>query len=190
MKRVSVVGCSGAGKTAVARRLAEVLGVSHVELDALHWGPNWSAATSVELHDRVSAAVDADGWVVDGNYQGKIGTLVWQRADTVVWIDPPKWRVMGQALCRTVRRVVTRQELWNGNRENWDALFVWRGDESILAWAWRSHPRIRARYEAAMVDPRYQHLVFHRLPTRMSVDRFADSVGRHNPDPRDESLGG
>ncbi|MGH3731490.1 MAG: hypothetical protein ACRDTU_22510 [Micromonosporaceae bacterium] len=46
---MSVVGCSGSGKSTVARRLSDVLGVSHIELDALHWGLDWSPATPEEL---------------------------------------------------------------------------------------------------------------------------------------------
>ena len=39
--RTSVVGSSGSGKSTVARRLADILGVPYVELDAIHWRPGW-----------------------------------------------------------------------------------------------------------------------------------------------------
>ena len=42
MRRVVVVGCSGAGKSTLATRIADVLGAPHIELDALHWGPDWT----------------------------------------------------------------------------------------------------------------------------------------------------
>lgn len=172
MRRVSVVGCSGSGKSTLARRLAGVLGAPYVELDALHWGPDWSAASAEELSARVRRATAADAWIVDGNYQSKIGALVWERADTVVWVNPPRWRVMWRSLTRTVRRVATGQELWSGNRESWRGLLFWRGEESILWWAWNSYAGIQERYEAAMRDPRNAHLVFHRLRTPKEVERF------------------
>ncbi|MDF0530125.1 hypothetical protein P0W64_06610 [Tsukamurella sp. 8F] len=170
MTRVSVVGCSGAGKTTVAKRLASVLDSTFIELDALHWGPGWNAATEVELAERVIAVIGGDSWVVDGDYQRKMGTIVWDRADVVVWIAPPRWRVMWQVLRRTVVRGISRQELWNGNRESIGGLMFWRGDRSSLTWAWRSYPRVQASYEAAMSDPRFAHLTFHRLRTRRDVD--------------------
>lgn len=178
MRRISVVGCSGSGKTTTARRLSAVLGVPHVELDALHWGPDWSAATAEVLTERVTAATRIEAWVVDGNYRSKIGTLVWDRADTVVWLDPARTRVMWRCLTRTLRRILTRESLWGTNRENWRALMFWRGADSILWWAWTSYKRTRDRYETAMTDPAYEHLTFHRLRTRNEVERFLDKAAR------------
>lgn len=172
MQRVSVVGCSGSGKSTVARRLAELLDAPYVELDALHWGPDWTESSAEELAAKVRDATSGDRWVVDGNYQSKIGTLVWDGADTVVWVNPPKRVVMARSLRRTLGRIITRQELWNGNRESWRGLQFWRGEDSILWWAWSSYTGVQERYEAAMADPAHQHLTFHRLRTRGAVDRF------------------
>ncbi|WP_284117497.1 adenylate kinase [Streptomyces fragilis] len=178
MERVSVVGCSGSGKSTVARRLSDVLGVPYIELDALHWGPGWSEASAEELSERVRRATAADAWIVDGNYQSKIGTLAWDRANTVVWVNPSRWRGMWRCLRRTVRRAATRQELWNGNRESWSGLHFWRGEDSILWWAWTSYPRVQERYESAMRDPRNRHLAFHRLRTSKEVEDFLATLVR------------
>ena len=64
MRRMVVVGSSGAGKTTLAQELADRLGVPHVELDALHWGPNWTATPTEIFRPRVEAAIAGDG--VDG----------------------------------------------------------------------------------------------------------------------------
>ncbi|NYG56880.1 AAA family ATPase [Nocardioides perillae] len=177
-RRVSVVGSSGSGKTTVARRLAAELDVPHVELDALHWGPGWSAASPAELSARIAEATAGEAWVVDGNYWGKVGPQVWERADTVVWVSPPRWRTTWQSVTRTLRRVVTRQELWNGNRERWSGLAFWRGEDSVLWWAWTTYDRTQERYAAAMADPQWAHLTFHRLRTRRDVEHFLAGTRR------------
>ena len=82
-------GRSGSGKTTVARRLAEQHGLRHVELDALLWGPNWTRAQRDEFRARVEDAISRRCWVADGNYTGKLGDLVLERADLVVWLDLP-----------------------------------------------------------------------------------------------------
>lgn len=176
MRKVSVVGSSGSGKSTVARRLATALDAPYVELDALHWGRNWTAASAEELRQSVAAATSGETWVVDGNYQAKIGTLVQDRADTVVWVNPPRWRSMGQVVRRTLRRVVTRQELWNGNRESARGLRFWSGEESVLWWAWTSYATVRDRYEAAMADAATTGVVWHRLRSRRDIERLLASV--------------
>ena len=50
-----------------------------------------------------------------GNYRN-LRDSTWGRADTVVWLDYPLPLIMGRLLRRTVRRIVTQEELWRGNR--------------------------------------------------------------------------
>lgn len=176
MKRVSVVGSSGSGKTTIARQLARVLDVPCVELDALYWQPNWTPTDPAEFTRRVKHEVSRDAWVIDGNYQSILGSLIWDRVDTVVWVNPSRARSMWQVITRTFRRARVREELWNGNRESWTGFFVWHGDESIIWWAWRHYPVIQRRYEAAMEAPRNAHLTFHRLRTPADVRRFLTAV--------------
>jgi hypothetical protein len=87
--RIAVVGGSGSGKTTVAQRLAELHDLPYVELDALHWGPNWTPCPRDEFRARVESAISGDAWVVDGGYYGMLGDLVLERADLVVWLDLP-----------------------------------------------------------------------------------------------------
>jgi adenylate kinase family enzyme len=78
VRRVNVKGISGSGKSTFAVELARRLELPYIELDALHHGPNWSEPAAEEFRVRVRAAMDAapGGWVIDGNYEGKLGNLV------------------------------------------------------------------------------------------------------------------
>jgi adenylate kinase family enzyme len=66
--RIVVLGVTGSGKTTMARRLASLYRVPHVELDALFWEPNWVSAPLERFRLRISEATACDSWVVDGNY--------------------------------------------------------------------------------------------------------------------------
>jgi hypothetical protein len=90
--------------------------VPFVELDAIHHQPGWRPLPKDEFRRRIAAVVADDGWVIDGNYSG-VQDLVWDRADTVIWFDLPRRTVMRRLVLRTLRRAITRAELWNGNRE-------------------------------------------------------------------------
>lgn len=175
MRRVSVVGNSGSGKTTLGRALARLLDVPFVELDAIFHQPNWSPLPAEEFRRRVGEVAAGDGWVIDGGY-GAVRPIVWGRADTVVWLDPPRWRVMGQLLARTVRRAARRTELWNGNRESFRNMFTPNRETSILLWSWTSHRTVRDRYGTAMTDPAWAGLRFVRLRSRREAARFLLAV--------------
>jgi adenylate kinase family enzyme len=160
-----VVGNSGAGKSTVARELAARLNVPHVELDAIFHQPGWTPLPKDEFAARVAAAAGEEGWVIDGNYS-VVRPLVWARADTVVWLDPPRRVVIRRIVWRTIRRAAIRAELWNGNRERWKNLFTWNAEESVIAWSWRKHRAYKERYGAAARDPANAHLEFIRITSR------------------------
>lgn len=144
-RRILIKGASGAGKSTLGRELASRLDLPRVELDALHHGPNWAAASAAELQARVVALLDDErGWVVDGNYDSKLGTLLWDRAELIVWLDLPLHLKLLRLVGRTTRRLVTREELWNGNRESLKDAFL--GGDALFPWAIRAHFRHRRQW--------------------------------------------
>ena len=175
VRRVSVVGTSGSGKSTLARELAEILGVPHLELDAVHHQPGWAPLPTDEFRRIIAARAAAGGWVIDGNY-GRVRDLVWARADTVVWLDLPKRTVMRQVVWRTLRRVALRRELWNGNRERWRNFLTWNPEQSVISWAWHKHAPDHAKYAAAAAVPASAHLRFIRLASRRDIARFLDDA--------------
>jgi adenylate kinase family enzyme len=173
VRRILVKGASGAGKSTLAFELARHLGLRHVELDALHWGPNWTAASAPELQARLLAVLDDDrGWVVDGNYDSKLGTLVIDRAELIVWVDLPLQTKLLRLVARTSRRWIRNEELWNGNRETLkDSLW---GADALFPWAVRSHFRHRRQWSRDLAGRRVV-----RLRSTHEVDAwFSDFCAR------------
>ncbi len=103
-------------------------------------------------------------------------SVVWARADTVVWFDLPYAIVLGRTIRRTVRRVITREELWNGNKEPFSNLWSLNPEKSIIAWAATRHRVYRGRYAEAEHDPRWGHLRFVRLRSQGEADAFLAEV--------------
>jgi adenylate kinase family enzyme len=171
VRRVSVVGLPGSGKTAVGRRLAASLDVRYVELDDIFHQPGWGELAQEDFRARVSEAVSTDGWVVDGNYSA-VQDLVWRRADTVVWLDLPRGVVMRRLVVRTLRRAVTRERLWNGNREPLSNFYRWDPRKNIIRWAWVKYPEYVERYGAATHDALHGHIRFVRLTSPSEVEGF------------------
>ncbi|HEX6147283.1 MAG TPA: adenylate kinase [Acidimicrobiia bacterium] len=173
MHRVSVVGNSGSGKTTVARAISDRLGIPHLELDAIYHQPGWSARPEAEMRRLLTEFVEQDRWVVDGNYTSLgVADLVWPRADTLVWLDLPRRVVMRQVISRTIRRVSTGEELWNGNRERWGNLVDPRPGRNIILWAWTRQAQVRRGYEQRLGDGSWDHLDVIRLGTGGEVRSF------------------
>jgi adenylate kinase family enzyme len=149
VQRVSLVGNAGSGKTTLGRQLAAALAAPFLELDAVNHQQHWTPLPPAQLRARVADVVGRERWVVDGNYGG-VRDLVWDRADTVVWFDFPRWLVMARVLRRTTGRVLTRRVLWNGNRERLRDVLSRDPERSIVAWAWTQHAGYRTSYRQAL----------------------------------------
>lgn len=138
-----VIGSTGSGKTTLARRLSRLLGVPHLELDALNWGPDWTPVPREEFVRRLEAGLAADEWVVDGNYSSTRET-VWSLADTIIWLDFGLHIVWPRLARRTVHRIVAQTELWAGNKERWSNV-VQR--DNLFYWSWRFRQLRRPEYQ-------------------------------------------
>jgi adenylate kinase family enzyme len=170
VRRVCLVStASGCGKSTTGRLLAERMQAPYFELDALHHGPNWQPRSADELRSMVEPLVRGESWVIDGSYRGKIGDLVPEAADVVIWLDLPVRVWLPRLLRRTARRLLSKEELWNGNRERWRD--VLHPTNSVVIYALRNHRRTRRTLEVALSRIRVA-----RLRSDAEVDRFLGSV--------------
>jgi len=170
-RRIVIAGISGNGKTTLGRRLAHKLGLPFTELDALMHQPGWVPAETGKFRLEVEAVMDAsDGWVLDGMYQGQLGDLVLRRADTLVWLDQPLPLVLGRLVRRVVKDIVTKRDLFNGNRQTWRFAFFTR--DSLISFAIKSHFKRRREWPAAIGAPPNLEIV--RLRSPREVERWLE----------------
>ena len=155
--RVIVIGTSCVGKTTFAQALARVLNFPHIELDALYWLPNWVPRPPDEFCALTAQALAQDYWVTDGNYVA-VRDLIWSRATTVIWLNYIFPLVLWRAITRTFRRVLTREELYSGNRESLCMALFSR--ESILWWVLTTFHRRRRQYRVLFNRRPFPQLVY------------------------------
>jgi len=173
--RVVVVGMTGVGKSTLAERLAARLDAAFVELDALFWDPDWTAAAPEVFRGRVAAATAGAAWVVAGNYSA-VRDLVWPRATAIVWLDYRLSLALRRLTARTVRRAVTREVLWNGNVEYlWQHGKVW-SDDSLFHWLFRTYWRYRSEFPALFAEPAHAHLQVIRLRSPRETEAWLGGV--------------
>lgn len=178
MRRVVVGGSTGSGKSTFARALAERMRVPLIELDAIFWGPSWTPADPEVFRERVVNAIAADAWVVDGNYS-RTRDVVWERADTFVWLDYPFRTILWRLFTRTNRRIVRREELWAGNRERFANAYL--STDSLYLWLVRKYWERRRTWPRLFSQPQYAHLAVHRLRSPREAAAWLERAGAEYP---------
>jgi len=156
-KRVVVIGNTSSGKSTLAEQLADRLDMDFIELDALHWEPNWQEAPLQIFRARVEAATQSARWVVAGNYH-VVRDLVWPKAEAIIWLDYSLWRILWQLTRRTLVRWWSQELLWGTNRENLLIHFKLWSQESLFHWLFKTYWRRKREYPMLLSQPEHQHL--------------------------------
>ena len=178
VQRIVVVGTTGSGKTTLAGQLSERLGLPHVELDALNWGPNWTQRPHEEFRALVAEATRGDAWVVCGNYS-RTRDMLWPRADTVIWLDYPLPLVLWRLWWRTLKRFASQEVLWNGNRERlWEHFFT---RKSLFLWALQTYGRRRREYPMLFSQPQNAHLNVVHFHSPRQTEKWFSQLPANQP---------
>jgi adenylate kinase family enzyme len=144
MRRVVILGCSGAGKSTFARALGRKLRLPVTHLDVLFWRPGWTEPEPEDFRAAVAQAVAGETWITEGNFVGRTFDLRLPRADTVIFIHQPRWLCLYRVLWRRLTSPRTRPDVAPGCQENFNCPFY--------LWTWnferQSQPRILAQAAA------------------------------------------
>jgi energy-coupling factor transporter ATP-binding protein EcfA2 len=176
-RRILILGRTGSGKTTLGRELAAVIGVPHVELDALYFRPDLSTVSMSVLRERTGAAIAGERWVTDGN-KSAVRDLIWPRADTVIWLDyswmVSLWRLGKRALWRTS---VLKAQASEGGGGAGFLRQVFSAAKGVIT-ALRSHRGQRRRYIRMFAEQENQHLAVVRLRSPRATRDWLARVSR------------
>ena len=126
---------------------------------------------------RVDEATSGEAWVVDGNYGGRgARQIVWGRADTVVWLDPPFPVILARLWRRSVERIRSGYVLWGGNRETFRNTFLSR--DSLFVWALKTHRSRKRLFPQELARPEHAHLDVHRFRHPADAERWLEAQRR------------
>jgi adenylate kinase family enzyme len=174
MKRIIVIGSSGSGKTTLTRKLGEKLGYPVVDFDDLYWQPGWKPAPFEEFFRLADQATSGPTWIViDPN--SFLRGVIWDRADTIVWLDLPFWLMVRRLVRRSAWRIRVGEKICNGNVETWDRFF---SKDGLLVWLLRFF--VRKRYSYAGIFASQQgapQKTYIRLRSVAEVQKFLEQAG-------------
>jgi adenylate kinase family enzyme len=169
MRRVMVLGCAGAGKSTVARRLATTLHLPVIHLDRHFWRPHWELPDMREWREMVAALAAGADWIMDGNYSNTYD-LRMPRADTIIWLDFPRGICMRRVLVRTLKGYGRcRPDLADNCKERFDFEF--------LRFVWNFHTKNRPHIVDGIAKYGSGRRLF-QLATDREVEILLSQVGR------------
>jgi len=147
-----------------AKKLSAITGISMVSLDALFWRSGWTPSEDADFGRRVTEAINAPHWVMEGNYLSHAGMLPRERADTVIWLDLPRMTCMiGVMIRTTTSHGRVRPEMSPGCPERFDAEFL----HYVWTFRQKQRPQLARFLEGLHSD---QRLI--RFVRRADVDRY------------------
>jgi adenylate kinase family enzyme len=161
MQRILVIGSPGAGKSTLAARLSEQLGLPLIHLDREHWSRGWVSMSKDQWPGRVAELAARPSWIIDGNYANTLD-LRMSRATAVIWLDLPRWLCMARILKRIITyRGRVRPDMAEGCPERFNLEF--------LRYTWNFSRHSRPRNEALIKGMRDdQTLIVLRTPREVA----------------------
>ena len=139
MERVLIIGCGGAGKSTMARKLGERTGIPVVHLDQIYWSPgNWQHLERAEFDALLAIELEKPHWILDGNFDR---TMEWrlEKCDTVIYLDFNRFACIFGWLKRVITNWGTaRPDMAPGCNEWFDPEFA--------KWLWNFNKQNRTRY--------------------------------------------
>lgn len=174
-KRIVVIGTTSSGKSTLGKLLSEKLNLDFIELDALHWEPNWQEAEDEVFRERVRLAIKSNTWVVAGNYR-VVRDLIWTQAQIVIWLDYPLHILLWRLLRRTIQRSLSQELLWGTNRDKFlKHLKLW-SEESLINWLFKTYWRRKREIPVLFSEPQYEHLKLLRFKHPRETEKWFATV--------------
>lgn len=168
--KVIVVGTSGSGKSTLAKRISKKIGTNHIELDSIYNQSNWKPIETSEFIKIVEQRTTSTSWVACGNYFSRLGLEFWKKADLVIWLDYPFYVVLGRLLRRSFKRGLTREHLWNGNRESLRKNFL--SKDSVVLHMIKTWRKQKVRYEPIFSNSTIENVSLVRLRNDRELENF------------------
>jgi adenylate kinase family enzyme len=124
MKKISIIGSGGAGKSTLAQKLGEITDIPVFHLDSLFWKPGWVESEGENWKNIQIKICKNDSWIMDGNYGGTMD-IRFKFSDTIIFLDYNRCLCLYRAIMRSIKYYgKTRPDMAKGCKEQFDLSFA------------------------------------------------------------------
>ncbi len=171
MKRVAVFGNTGAGKSTLARRLAEITGLPLYPLDLIQFRAGGEPVPHDEYLKTHADILAREAWIIDGYGDTKSAWERFAAADTLIHIDLPLAVHAWWVTKRFLKGLFVAPEGWPANSP------LWRSTLSSYRVLGLCHKHLTPKYRQLIAEEASRKRV-HHLRSRADVRAFLDRVKR------------
>ncbi|MBJ8030411.1 AAA family ATPase [Bacillus cereus group sp. N21] len=173
-KRIWIVGPPGAGKSTLAQILQDKLKLQHYELDSYFWMKNWTKVGQEEFENSVKFLAQSEKWVIDGQYSS-LHKILLECADTVIWLDVKRPKIMFRIIKRAFRRLIQQEVLWNGNREHL------KNAMNFFSYTYKVYPEVKTNNQELFENLNGRSVTCIRIQSSKELDDFLKNYeGKEN----------
>ena len=167
MERVIIIGCGGAGKSTLARKLGEKTGLPVIHLDQIFWSPgNWQHLETEKFDALLMQEMEKPAWILDGNFNRTM-SLRLEKCDTVIYLDYSRWI----CLMQWAKRVITN---WGRTRPDMAPGCNEWFDPEFISWVWNFNKTHRTHY--CEILSAQKDKTVHIFKNRRQLKRFLDAI--------------
>lgn len=171
MDRIMIFGFSGGGKSTLARKMGEILGIEPLHFDAIHWLPDWTESTREYKREIVKPILGRDRWIIEGNYH----KIYWQErlelADTIIFINVNRFTCLWQAWKRSrIYKGKTRPDMGEGCTEKFDLEFA--------KWVFFKGRRRKNVILSAVKYAKERNKAVYVLKNRKDINKFLEGLSK------------
>jgi adenylate kinase family enzyme len=124
VKRISIIGCGGSGKSTLSHILSEKKGLPIYHLDTISYKANWAEADPDTFNAAHKQWIMKDAWIIDGAMIDTLDERL-KRSDTVIFLDMPRWLCVFRIFKRLISEYgKTRDDMAEGCKESFDWPFL------------------------------------------------------------------
>ena len=105
--KIHIIGCSGSGKTYLAKALSDKYNMPHFDLDDIQWdnsADGYGVKMPIEKRaELLNNILKNDSWIIEGVYYAWVGKC-FEDADKIYVLDMPKRIYTYRIIKRTIKR--------------------------------------------------------------------------------------
>ena len=126
--KIHIIGCSGTGKTYLARKLSEKYNIQHFDLDDIQWdnsADGYGLKMPVNIREELLKRIlSQESWIIEGVYYAWV-TESFQRADVIYVLDIPSYIYKYRIIMRFIKRKLGIEK---GKKETFKSVY------NLLKW--------------------------------------------------------